>query len=439
MAMGKKLKEESMKILIVDDETVSRKILQRKLERIGSCTAVDDSLKALALFDKAAKSEEPFNLITLDVSMPKMDGRQLLSMIRKKEKAMKIPKENRVKIIMVTSRMNVSTIKECIRLGCDGYISKPVNKYQLIGNLSHMGLIPADDIEKYDKKKHPQVVAEIIKRFYKEKIRLPVLPAIVNEIRKLMEQQDPSIEDLEQIVKKDIAISSKLVSIANSPLYQGVDMADNLNTALVRLGIKAIYGLIAALAVKELFKTKNKALNFLLEKLWMHSFACGCFGKRIAAELGIQNPETVFLMGVVHDIGKMLLLKFFAELDSGESFENMDIQIAIHEVHTTFGAVLLKKMKFSEEFIHIAEFHHWNDFSSDDEKELVIIHLSDDLACRTGFDFFSTEQADDKVEPVSLSRLQNMKSLEQLNLDPDKVMEIADEIKSMVKEAAQSF
>ena len=428
-----------MKILIVDDENISRKILVKKMELIGECTAVEDSLKAIELFDKAVKTKKPFDLITLDVSMPKMDGRQLLSMIRKKEKAMKILKKDRVKIIMVTSRMNMSTIKDCIKLGCDGYISKPVNKYQLLENLSRMGFAQSTEIQKDDKKPQTLVVAKIIKRFYNGKIKLPVLPRIVKEVQQLMESQDPSIEDLAKIVKKDILISTKLISIANSPLYRGVDKTDSLISALLRLGMKASYGSISTLVTKDLFKSDNKALNRLLDKLWMHSFACACLGKRIAEELGAGNPETVFLMGIVHDIGKMLLMKAIADMDPKESLENMEIQLAIHEIHTTFGAVVLKKMRFSKEFIQIAEFHHWNDFSKGDDQELLIIHLSDYLANEIGFGFFSFEENKDKPKSDTLASLRSLEFLKLLKLDPDKLMEIADEVKALIKESAHAF
>jgi len=443
-----------MKILIVDDENISRKILLKKMELIGECTTVNDSLKALVLYDKAVKAKDPFEIITLDVSMPKMDGRQVLSMIRKKEKAMKIVKKDRVKIIMVTSRMNISTIKECIKLGCDGYISKPVNKYQLLESLSRMGFAQAKDTQKGEKKKHAQIVATIIKRFYKGEIKLPVLPRIAKEVDELMESHEPSIEDLAKIIKNDILISSKLISIANSPLYKGVDKTDNLNAALLRLGMEAAQGMISTLVTKELFHSDNKILNELLGKLWIHSFACACFAKRIAEELEAENSDTLFLMGIVHDIGKMLLMKAFTDLDTDERLDSKDIQVAIHEIHTTFGAAVLKKMRFSKEFIQIAEFHHWNDFSKDDERELLIIHLADFLADKIGFDFSNfeddedkdsakpdpsekSEKASDKQDP--LEKLKNLESLKQLNLDPDKVMEISEEIKAMLQDSAQAF
>ena len=121
-----------MKILIVDDEAISRKVLIKNMESLGECVAVDDARKALEQIDLAAKTEQPFDLVTLDVSMPGMDGKQLLQHMRKREAAAKIPRPERVKVIMVTARMNMATIKECIKIGCSGYLSKPVSKSQLL-------------------------------------------------------------------------------------------------------------------------------------------------------------------------------------------------------------------------------------------------------------------------------------------------------------------
>lgn len=428
-----------MKILIVDDEKISRNILLKKLEHIGDSIAVDDGFKALAEFDKAVKNKTLFDLIALDVSMPKMDGKQLLSKIRKKEKALKIVKKDQVKIIMVTSRMNVSTIKECIKLGCNGYLLKPVNKYQLMETLAHMGLTPPHKIQDDQRKSSAQIVSEIIKRFYKGQINLPVLSQIVQEIQGLMDKGDPSIDDLAEIIKKDIVISSRLISIANSPLYSGVDKADDLNTALLRLGVKTTNGLISALATKDLFNTDNKALNALLEKLWNHSFACACLGKRISEELGLKTCENIFLMGVVHDIGKLLLLKVLMDIDPEMSFESVEIQSAIHEIHTTFGAALLKKMRFSSEFIQIAEFHHWNGFSKNEGKELPIIHLADYLTDLIGYGFFDVGQIGDKSQSEIKKDLDSLECLQILNLDADKALEIADEIKTIIKDSARAF
>lgn len=428
-----------MKIMIVDDETISRKILIQKMMMIGTCTAVEDSPAALNLFDKALADKEPFDLITLDISMPKMDGRQLLSIIRKKEKELKIPKDKRVRIIMVTSRMNVSTIKECIKLGCDGYITKPVNKYQLLGNLGRMGFAQPENIHHQEEITYSKLIGTIINRFYQGEIKLPVFPEIATQVQNLMDKEDSTLEDLARLIEKDILINTKLVFIANSPLYRGSEKVEDLNAALMRLGLKAASGAISTLVTRDLFKSGNKKLNDHLQKLWLHSFACGCIGKKIALEVNNRNPDAVFLMGIVHDIGKMLLIKSIADILPEETFEGLEVNLAIHEIHTTFGAALLKKMNFSKEFIHIAEFHHWNDFSKDDDRELLIIQLADYLASRTGYSFFKFDRLEEIDEGDAPADLKNQESLKQLGLSAQRAMEIADQAKAVIKESSAAF
>jgi putative nucleotidyltransferase with HDIG domain len=428
-----------MNILIVDDETVSRKILLKKMELIGKCTAVDESHKALKLFDKSYQNKRPYDLITLDVSMPKMDGRQLLRLFRQKEKALKIGKDEQSKIIMVTSRMTASTIKECIKLGCNGYILKPVNKYQLLFNLGRIGLISNDKFEKESASDHSRIVAKIIKRFYAGKIQLPVFPKIVHEIKSLMDKKEPSIEQLAEIIRKDIVISSKLVSIANSPLYRGVDKVKNLNKAVIRLGVKTANGLITALVTKDLYRSDDKNLNLLLEKLWTHSFTTACIAKRLSETLGDKNTDKLFLMGIVHDIGKMMLIKAIADLNPDERFESEDVQIAVHEIHTTFGAALLKRMRFTNDFLQIAEFHHWNDFSKKEDKELRIIHLADTLANAMGFSLFNIPGHTVPQESDLETLINGLESFRQLKLDSKAVLDLTEEIKAHVEETQNAF
>jgi len=455
-----------MKILIVDDENISRKVLVKKMESLGNCVAIDNSKKALSEIKLAADKGEPFDLVTLDVSMPGMDGRQVLQQIRKKEQAKKIPKAERIKVVMVTSRMNMATIKACIKLGCNGYLSKPVSKYQLFGTLGKMGFDVAVSKKKTGKTTHTDVVTEIIKRFYKGKIDLPVFPNIVKEIQEYLEGDSPSLEDLATIVEKDIVIASKLISIANSPLYKGVDTVNNLNAALLRLGLKATQGVVSTVAAKSLFESKNKSLKRVLEKLWMHSFAVACLGKRLGEELKVENTENLFLMGIVHDIGKMLLMKAIVDIFPEESVEGVKLQLAIHEIHTTFGAVLLKRLRFATAFIQVAEFHHWNEYPKGTKSDLMIINLADFLACEIGFgvadyeeqdggtgaesqadgdsaeDAESVDQepeADDASREEKLARITELSSFKMLGLDPDRVMEICDQIKSTVKESARAF
>jgi len=117
-----------MKILIVDDELVSRKKMHIIMQNFGKCKAVDSGKAAISAFKKAWESWTPFDLITLDVSMPEMDGTEVVYKIREIEKENKVPKEKQVKILMVTSHSDKDTIITCVQAGCDDFVVKPFDK-----------------------------------------------------------------------------------------------------------------------------------------------------------------------------------------------------------------------------------------------------------------------------------------------------------------------
>ena len=128
-----------MKTLVVDDELVSRKKMQKIMESLGECKAVETGSAAIAAFRKALESGMPFDLITLDIAMPEMDGTELLYTIREIEKEKKIPREKQIKILMVTSHSDKDTVITSIQAGCDDYIVKPFDREVIIKKLEKIG------------------------------------------------------------------------------------------------------------------------------------------------------------------------------------------------------------------------------------------------------------------------------------------------------------
>jgi two-component system chemotaxis response regulator CheY len=130
------MKRGEMKTLVVDDELVSRRLMQRTMAKFGACEAVESGSKAIAAFKKAWKNWAPFDLMTLDISMPGMDGIEVLLQIRKREK--KIPKEKRIKILMVTAHSDKDSVTICITAGCDDYIVKPFTRKVVIKKVEEL-------------------------------------------------------------------------------------------------------------------------------------------------------------------------------------------------------------------------------------------------------------------------------------------------------------
>jgi CheY-like chemotaxis protein len=117
-----------MKVLVVDDDALSSKMLERIIGSLAEVTSVDSGVSAVMTFSQALDKSTPFDVITLDITMPGLDGMGALQEIRKIEKTKNIPKEKQAKIIMVTAHSEKHMVLSCIKMGCDDYIAKPFNK-----------------------------------------------------------------------------------------------------------------------------------------------------------------------------------------------------------------------------------------------------------------------------------------------------------------------
>ena len=128
-----------MKILIAEDDLVSRKILSKILSEYGECDITVDGIEAVDAFLMAWEEGEPYDLLCLDIMMPKIDGIKALKTIRDIEKKQGIKKEQRVKVMMVTALSDRETIKKSYQAGCEAYIAKPIDMEKLVSALNGMG------------------------------------------------------------------------------------------------------------------------------------------------------------------------------------------------------------------------------------------------------------------------------------------------------------
>ena len=116
-----------MRILIADDEVVSRSKLQKIMSTFGNCVAVESGHEAVDAFKYAWAQWTPFDLIALDVLMPEMNGMDALLEIRRLENVKGVAAKHRTKVLMVTSQAHRDVVITCLQAGCDEYIIKPFN------------------------------------------------------------------------------------------------------------------------------------------------------------------------------------------------------------------------------------------------------------------------------------------------------------------------
>ncbi|MHB8129596.1 MAG: response regulator [Mobilitalea sp.] len=130
-----------MRILIAEDDLVSRKFMYKVLSNYGECDIVVDGLEAIDAFMISVKENKPYDLICLDIMMPKLDGIKVLKTIRDLELQKNIPSEEKVKIIMTTAIDETDIVQRSFEYECDAYASKPIDILKFIEVMQKLALI----------------------------------------------------------------------------------------------------------------------------------------------------------------------------------------------------------------------------------------------------------------------------------------------------------
>ncbi len=129
-----------MRILVVEDDFISRRLLCRYLEPFGECDVAVNGEEAIEAVTIALSQANYYDLICLDIMMPGMDGHETLKLIREKEELNDIPLGQGSKIIMTTSLEDHKSIREAFKASADGYVVKPVEKKKFLSTLSEIGV-----------------------------------------------------------------------------------------------------------------------------------------------------------------------------------------------------------------------------------------------------------------------------------------------------------
>ena len=127
-----------MRILAAEDDRLSRIFLKKFLTRYGECDVAVDGMEALDCFMDAIKQKKPYDLLCLDIMMPKVDGLKVLKAIRVLEKQHQL---KHTCIIMMTALADVEYVDQALELGCDAYAAKPIDTDKVETAMKNLGLL----------------------------------------------------------------------------------------------------------------------------------------------------------------------------------------------------------------------------------------------------------------------------------------------------------
>ena len=429
-----------MKILIVDDELVSRKKMVKLMENFGMCIEAETGADALTQFLYAYEKKTPFELITLDIGLPDITGTELLLKLRDEECKNKIDAQQRTKIIMVTAHSDKERIIASLQAGCDDYVIKPFDQTTIGKKLHKLGLTTASDRRaKKAPPSHPisstkpaNIIYEVALSLKNNDIDLPTLPDINIKLKQMM-KRGTDMSEVSELLKEDIAISAKLITLSNSAFYKGVSENKTLRDAISRLGLAVTCQLVEAISTTGLYQTVDNDYKEFMESLWRHSMACAYAAQITADALEIHLDGDMFSLGLMHDIGKLILLQIILSLEKKGKFkERGDRQTIFHTInahHGQFGATLLKRWEFPEVYQTISLHHDHIDTADPLTHELLIVHFANILV--------RTLENNDRHE--SATELSLVKSAQIMGLWPQIIDEILTKVKEIIWKGFTSF
>ena len=207
---------------------------------------------------------------------------------------------------------------------------------------------------------------------------LPTLNSIIVELFRILDDEKASFNQVFNIVRYDQAISSKIISIANSAYYNRGAKVSNLERAMIIVGFEEIRHVVVCLAYLREILGRWKLSQHDLIRLWTHSLSVACAARILASRTMADMPEKAFTASIFHDMGKVIFYTFgdqYRKTEEEARRSGKDIHTQEKEDfgidHQEVGYFMAIKWRFPEEFSAVIRGHHGRREGSNSLLDLV--------------------------------------------------------------------
>ncbi len=278
------------KILFVDDEANILSGLKRMLRSMRNefdLQFAESGKEALEIM-----ASDNFDVVVSDMRMPGMDGAALLTEIQKLH-----PCSIR---IMLTGQADEESILRTVGI-VHQFLAKPCESEHLKAILLRASAL------------HELISQDALKKIVSQLGTLPSLPEVYAKLRKAMTNPEVSIAEVAEIIEEDMAMSAKVLQLVNSAFFGLFQKVESPARAVNLLGLDTVKNLVLGVGAFSEIKASSKL--FSIKKLWSHSMTVGTLAKEIALSESDDKEliDNCFLAGLLHDIGKLVLLAQMAD------------------------------------------------------------------------------------------------------------------------------
>jgi len=258
----------------------------------------------------------------------------------------------------------------------------------------------------------------------------PSLPSVVSHVLKIKADPKSTVEDLIDAIRPDLALHTAILKISNSAFFGQMRKVSSLKQALMVIGFSEIQNIVLSKAVFNSFKKIQSNSAFRINEFWEHSFLCGLASKIISNDLS-EDSNDFFVAGLIHDIGKLVLLMTMPH----------DFEMIVHEsdpfpmntataekkiigiTHDQIGMSLLMRWMFPENLIKAVGFHHQPEKADENRLFPVIVHIANSLS-----HMVQSLEYKDRNKDVEFSKIIHTCKLNGLDLSKKKLNQYMEDI-----------
>jgi len=195
---------------------------------------------------------------------------------------------------------------------------------------------------------------------------LPPIPVVMTELLQALNNDDVDMNALSKIIMKDPSMSMNVLKVINSAFYRLPYKVSNVDYAVRMLGTKEITMICVACGAYKALAPSHNVQTFDLDAFWKHSVATGAIAKRLCRELQAGDQDIIYFVGLLHDVGKVILDRVAHDIYAIVIQTTYDESISIREAekrligesHDKIGGLVMEKWRLPPMFVAVAKYHH---------------------------------------------------------------------------------
>jgi HD-like signal output (HDOD) protein len=218
------------------------------------------------------------------------------------------------------------------------------------------------------------------------RVDLPVLPQVAFEVQQLIDR-DADLGALVKVIEREPTVAAALIKYANAAVYAGLRDVTQLDQALMRLGTDSVRQSVLSVTAKAAFAASDPQHQETYETIWLHSLTTAIAARRLAKFVSVA-PETAFVAGLLHDIGRIVVLRGLGALQkrdpTGTAVPAHTIDEFTDALHCPLGDVLCQAWNIPAELRLAVARHHDVALTEPTDTLAALIQIADLMAAKVG-------------------------------------------------------